>query len=94
MKRALNSNKSTGLDNVPECLDIVCTICSPCEIGQVKLNLIPAFIESHRHGTDERFDTRRTLVVRSSESTTHALVVQYLDLECEVFLQLLQIRMS
>ena len=90
----MNSNKSTKLENVPECLDIVCTVGSPSEIGQVKLNLIPAFIESHRHGADEWFHTRRTLVVRSSESTTHALVVQYLDLECEVFLQLLRKRKS
>ena len=88
----MNLNKARRVGDVPECLDIVRTICSSCEIGQVKLNLIPAFIESHRHGTDERFHTRRTLVVRSSESTTHALVVQYLDFECEVFLQLLRKR--
>ena len=94
MKRALNSNKSTGLGNVPECFDIVRTVGSSREIGQVKLNLIPAFIESHWHGADERFHTRRTLVVRRSESTTHALVVQYLDLECEVFLQLLRKKKS
>ena len=90
----MNLNKSAGFDNVPECLDIVCTVGSSREIGQVKLNLVPAFIESHWHGADEWFHTSRTLVVRGSESTTHALVIQYLDLECEVLLQLLQIRMS
>ena len=31
------------------------TISSPCEIGKIKLNLIPSFIKSHRHGTNERF---------------------------------------
>lgn len=88
----MNSNKSTDLRNVPKCLDVVCTIGSSREIGQVKLNLVPAFIKSHRHGTDEWLHTSRTLVVGSSESTTDALVIQYLDLESEVFLQLLRMK--
>ena len=90
----MNSNKSTDLRNVPKCLDVVCTVSSSCEIGQVKLNLVPAFIKSHRHGADEWLHTSRTLIVRRSESTTNALVIQYLDLESEVFLQLLQMKMG
>ena len=72
--------------NVPQCFDVVSTVGSSCEIGQVKLNLVPAFIKSHGHGADERLNTRRTLIVRSSESPTHALVVKDLHLEGEIFL--------
>lgn len=38
-------------------LDVVGPICSAGEVGQVELDLVPAFIESHRHRTDERFHT-------------------------------------
>ena len=51
--------------------------------------MVPAFIQAHWHCADERLHTSRTLVVGSSESTTHTLVIQYLDLEGEVFLQVL-----
>ena len=44
-------------DYLPERLNIVCTISSPCEIRQVELDLIPALIESHRHRADEGLDT-------------------------------------
>jgi len=39
-------------------LDIVCTIRSSCEVGQVELNLIPPFVESHGHGANERLYSR------------------------------------
>ena len=80
---SLNLNRSC---NLPECLDVVSTVGSSCEIGQVKLNLVPSFIESHRHSADEWLYTRCTLIVRSSESPAHALVVKDLHLEGEIFL--------
>ena len=74
--------------NLPERLDVVGTVGSSREIRQVKLNLIPAFIESHGHGADEGLDTSSALVVRGSESPAHVLVIKNLDFEGEVFLQL------
>ena len=59
-----------------ECLDVVGAVSSACEVGQVELDLVPAFIESHWHGTDERLDARRALVVTGTESSTNVLVVQ------------------
>lgn len=76
------------MSNVPECLNVVCSVCSSREIRQVKLDLVPSFVESHWHCADERLDTSGRLVVGSSESSTNTLVVENLDLECEVFLQL------
>ena len=73
---------------LPEGLDVVGTVGSSGEIGQVKLNLIPALVESHGHGADEWLDTGGGLVVGGSESATHVLVVQHLHFEGEVLLQL------
>lgn len=70
-------------------LNVVGTVCSACEIGQVELDLIPAIVESHGHGTDEGLDSSRALVVAGTEATSHILVVQDLHLEGEVLLQVL-----
>ena len=80
---SLNLNRSC---NVPKRLDVVSTVSSSREIGQVKLNLVPSLIKSHWHSADERLYTRCTLIVRSSESPAHALVVKDLNLEGEIFL--------
>ena len=77
---------SIACEDLPERLDIVGTIGSSCEIGQVELNLIPALIESHGHCADEGLDTRGGLVVRGAESTAHVLVIEHLHLESEVLL--------
>ena len=45
-------------DNLPEGLNVVGTVSSSGEIGQVELDLIPAFIETHGHSADEGLDTR------------------------------------
>ena len=70
-------------------LDVVGTVSSAREIRQVELDLVPAFIEAHGHCADERLHTRRRLIVRSAEPTTHVLVIENLYLEREVFLQVL-----
>ena len=75
-------------DNLPQSLDVVSTVGSSREIGQVELDLVPALVKSHGHGADEWLDSRRRLVVRSSESAAHVLVIQHLHFEGEVFLQL------
>ena len=61
--------------NLPQCLNVVGTVGTTSEIGQVELNLIPAFIESHRHGADEGLHTRCGLIVGGAEATAHVLVV-------------------
>ena len=77
------------MDLDSEGLYIVGTISSSGEIRQVELNLIPAFIESHGHGTDEGLDSGCGLVVGGSEPTSNTLVVQDLHFEGEVLLQVL-----
>merc|ERR1712070_761837 len=77
------------MDLNSEGLDIVRAIRTPGEIGQVKLNLVPALIESHRHSTDERLDSSGGLVVGCTEPAADILVVEHLDLEGEVLLQIL-----
>ena len=83
------SNTKALIRHLPEGLNIVGTVSSSGEIRQVELDLIPALIESHGHCADERLDTSGRLIVGSSESTTHVLVIEYLDLEGEVLLQVL-----
>merc|ERR1719440_2755508 len=46
-----------------ERLYVICTISPTREVGQVELDLVPALIQAHWHCTDERFDSRCTLVV-------------------------------
>jgi len=58
-----------------KCLNVVGAVSSACEVRQVELDLVPAFIESHRHRTDERLDARCALVVAGTESSTYVLVV-------------------
>jgi hypothetical protein len=79
---------SNNLIVLPESFNVVGTVSTSGEIGQVELNLIPSFIESHGHGADEGLDTCCALVVRGSESPAHVLVIENLDFEGEVFLQL------
>ena len=52
-----SSNSAVSVDLDSEGLNVVGTISSSGEIGQVELNLIPSFIESHRHGTNEWLDS-------------------------------------
>ena len=74
---------------LPQSFNVVSSVSSSCEIGQVELDLIPAFIKTHGHSADERLDTRCGLIVGSSESTAHVLVIEHLHLESEVLLQVL-----
>ena len=79
---------------LPQGFDVVGTVGTSCEIGQVELNLIPALIESHRHGADEGLDTGGALVVGGTETPADVLVIEDLDLEGEIFLQLFTAKSS
>lgn len=76
------------MDLHAQSLDVVGTISSASEIREVKLNLVPALIKSHRHGADKRLYSGSALVVRGSESSADTLVIENLDFEREVLLQL------
>ena len=76
------------MDRHPQSLNVVTTVSSAGKIWQVKLNLVPALIQSHWHGTNERFDSGCWLVVWSSESSADIFVIKDLHFKCEVFFQL------
>ena len=71
-----------------ECLNIVGTVCTTSEVGQVELDLVPAFVQAHGHGTDEGLHTGGRLVVRSAESASNVLIIENLHFESEVLFQL------
>ena len=83
-----SSYSTVSVDLHSEGLDIVSTVGSSGEIGQVELDLVPALIESHWHGANERFYAGCALIVGSSKSAAHVLVVKNLHFEGEVFLEL------
>ena len=60
---------------VPKRFNIVSSICSSSKVRQVELDLIPTFIESHWHSTNEWLDSSGALVVRSSESSSYVLII-------------------
>lgn len=72
-----------------ECLDVVCTISTAGEVGQVELDLVPAFVETHGHRADEGLDAGGGLVVGGAEAAAKALVVEDGDFEGEVLLEVL-----
>ena len=84
-----SSNSAVGVDLNSESFYIVCTVSSSCEIRQVELNLVPALIQSHWHGTDEWLDSGGRLIVGGSESSSDTLVIENLNFEGEVLLQVL-----
>lgn len=82
-------DSAVGMNLNSQGLYVVGTVRSPCEIWQVELNLVPALIQSHRHRTNEWLYTGSRLIVWCTESSPDTLVIQDLDLECEIFLQVL-----
>lgn len=75
-------------------LNIVGTVGTASEIGQVELDLIPSLVEAHRHSTDEGLHTSSRLVVRSAESASNVLIVKNLNFKSEVLFQLLKADLS
>jgi hypothetical protein len=55
------------------------------EVGEVELDLIPPFVETHRHRADEGLHTSGGLIVRGAEASPHVFVVEHLHFEGEVF---------
>ena len=59
--------------------DVVGAISSSGEVGKVELDLVPAVVKSHRHCADEGLNSSGRLVVASSESSSHVLIIQNLE---------------
>ena len=76
------------MDSHSECFYVVATVGSSCEVREVELYLIPAFVEPHRHGTDEGFDPGGGLVVGCSEASAYVFVIENLNFKGEVFFEL------
>ena len=88
--REVNSPDPTVcVDLNPQRLHVVGPVGSSGEVGQVELDLIPAFVQPHRHRADEGLHSGGGLVVTRSESSPDVLIIQDLDLECEIFLHVL-----
>lgn len=77
------------MDLNTERFHVVGPVGTASEIGQVELNLIPSFVQSHGHGADEWFYPRSRLVIASPKAPPHVFIVQDLHFECEIFLQVL-----
>ena len=48
-----SANARPGYYHLPEGLNVVGSVSTSGEIGQVELNLIPALVKSHGHSADE-----------------------------------------
>ena len=84
-----SSDSAVGVNLDAQRLNVVRAVGASREIGQVELNLIPAFVQSHGHRANEGLHSGCRLVVRCAESSADVLVVKDLNLEGEVLLQVL-----
>ena len=69
--------------------NVVRSVGSPCEITQVELNLVPAFVQTHGHCANEGLHTGGALVVACPKASADILVVEDLDFEGEVLFEIL-----
>lgn len=60
-------------------LNVVCAVRPPGEIRQIELNLVPAVVQPHGHGADERLDAGGALVVTRAKPPADVFVIQYLQ---------------
>ena len=77
------------MDLNTEGFNVIGTVRTSSEITQIELDLIPTFIKSHWHSTNEWFDSCGGLVITGSEPSANVLVIQDLNLESEILLQIL-----
>ena len=88
IRKVYSSYTAVSVDCHSQGLDVVAAVGSAGEIRQVELDLVPPFVQTHRHSADERFDSGSRLVVRGSESSSHVFIVQDLHFEGEIFFEL------
>ena len=83
------ADATVGMNLHAEGFDVVGAIGAAREVREVELDLVPALVEAHGHGTNEGLDASCGLVVGSTEAPCHALVVKHLDLKAEVLVEIL-----
>ena len=86
-----SSDPAIGVNLHSERLDVVGPVGTSREVAQIKLDLVPPLVQSHRHRADKRLHSSRRLIVARSETSSNSLVIQYLYFESEVLLQLIYI---
>jgi hypothetical protein len=82
------SDPTIGMDGESQGLHIVRPISSSGEVGKIELDLVPAFVQFHRHCTDEWLYLGIGLVVGSPEPSLDSLIIQNLDFETELLFQI------
>lgn len=70
---------TVGMDLDAQCLHVIRPVGTSCKVGQVKLDLVPSLVQSHRHGADKGLDPGRRLIVTRPEASSHVLVVKHLE---------------
>ena len=89
-KRREEKGRSLPLPPIPrlylnsERFDVIRSVGTSSEIREIELNLIPAIVQAHGHGTDEWFDTCRRLIVAGTETTSNISIVQNLQGEWQL----------
>ena len=83
------ANTTVGVDLYNKCLNVVRSVRTTREIGQVELNLVPIRVQTHGHGTNEGLHTRRRLVVGRTETTADPSIIEDLYFECKVLTKVL-----
>ena len=84
-----SSNTTIGMNLNPNGFHIVRSICPTCEIRQIELNLVPPFIQTHWHCTNEWLYSRCGLIVRSSKPPLYTFIIENLYLKREIFVEIL-----
>lgn len=84
-----SSNATIGVNLNTDSLHIVCSVRPASKVRQIELNLVPPFVQTHWHGTNEWLDSRRGLIIRRTKSSLHSFVIQNLYLECEILIEIL-----
>jgi hypothetical protein len=69
--REVNAADATiGVQLDSKGLNVIRAVRAACEVAQVELNLVPAFVQSHGHSADEGFYARRGLLTGSKGVNT------------------------
>lgn len=69
--------------------DIVCAVSSFYIVGEIKHDLVPAWIQPHRHRGNVRFDACCDLIIGSTEPAYSVLVIQNLHFKRKISCQVL-----
>lgn len=51
------SDPAIRMNRYPQSLNVIASVRSTSEVRQVKLDLVPAFVQPHGHGTDKRLNS-------------------------------------